>query len=484
MRKWRASVLAVCCASSALALAPAVALAPSWAPTLPWRSFYYSTNDSSVAGALAALSRATHVPVRIEGDVSGRLAGRYTMRPAQFLDVLSQSFALLWYYDGAVIHVVPSSARKSVEIVLNYVAATDAKAKLERAGAEDLRMPVTVSRRCNTLTVSGPSSYVDRVSEFLRHIEDDARDGVATEVHMVPLHYENAADRAFAVANQTVTGAGLATRLQRRTHPVCRSDGETAHGVAAQRLEFDVPLPVFEADARTNSVLVRDRPQRLDADRQLIVRFDQQPRAMSIRTYVLDIAADQFDTLGLDPGQMYQADVEGMDDSKRSNAGPDRVILHDGGSALLAQVGALARSGKARVCIDRNLVTVDHSPVSVDCREVAGADWDGFGNGESRQAMHGPNGGASVVVEPDLSGQGSASVFQLVTTLRENGGLGSLSSDTALFKRGKQKPAASPVRTMLGRGDALVMFDSGAATAAAEEGWNRIVIVVPTPIEG
>lgn len=478
MRKWRASVLAACCASSAFASASGSS------PKLPERPFFYSTNGSSVADALTALSRAAHVPVDIDGDVDGRLAGRYAMRPAQFLDVLSASLGLLWYYDGAVIHVEPVSARKSVEIVFNYVPATQVKAKLERAGVEDHRMPIAVSHRCNMLTVSGPSSYVERVSRFARHIEDEARERVVTDVRVVPLHFENAADRTFAVADQTVTGAGLATRLQRRAHRLCRSEGATTSDTTSQRIEFDAPLPIFEADARTNSVLVRDQPQRIDADRQLVARFDRQPRAMSIRTYVLDVAPDGFDTLGVDRVAAHADDTDGVNDAKVSSAGPGRTILHDGGSALLAQVDALARSGKARVCIDRNLVTVDHAPVSVDCREVDSADWRGLGDGKDRQSMRAFDGGASVVIEPDLSAKGSASLFELVTTVRAATPLRSRDDGVARSRQSPPISAATPVRTMLAKGDALVVFDQGGADAAAGSGWARIVVVVPTPIEG
>jgi type II secretory pathway component GspD/PulD (secretin) len=480
MRKWYAGMFIACCASSALAL-------PS-SPRLSQRPFFYSTNGSSVADALTALSRTVHVPVRIEDEapVQGHLAGRYEMQPEQFLDVLAASFGLIWYYDGAVIHVEPASARASVAIQLNYAVAADVEARLERDAVENARMPISVNAKRNTLTVSGPSSYVDRVSDAVRQIEDDARARVDTVVRAVPLKFENAADRMLALAGQTVTAPGLAARLQQRVRGTEREDASassassaSARTPAPKRLQFDVPLPIFEADARTNAVLVRDRPERIDADRQLIMRFDSKPRAISIRAYVFDVDADAFAALDLNPP-----------DSESGGAPATHMLLHDGATALLAQLHALRQTGKARVCIDRDLVTVDHAPVSIDCREFESIQQDDAGQGsDDKKSRRMGQVGTSIAIEPDLSGKGSASLFQLVTTFSDvrgacpsADGANAVERDRPVKQHGDQ-PTASTVRTTLARGDALVFFDERAKSGRSPDARQRLVVLVPTPID-
>ncbi|MGN6666811.1 MAG: hypothetical protein ACTHKH_07555, partial [Trinickia sp.] len=364
------------------------------------------------------------------------------------------------------------------------------EARLERDAVENARMPISVNATRNTLTVSGPSSYVDRVAAAVRQIEDDARARVDTVVRAVPLKFENAADRMLALTGQTVTAPGLAARLQRRVRGTEREDASASSASAAsaatpapKRLQFDVPLPIFEADARTNAVLVRDRPERIDADRQLIMRFDSKPRAMSIRAYVFDVDADAFAALDLNPS-----------DSESGGAPATHMLLHDGATALLAQLHALRQTGKARVCIDRDLVTVDHAPVSIDCREFVSIEQDDAdGSSEEKGAPRVADDATSVAIEPDLSGKGSASLFQLVTTVRDAGGAyraagdadsGDSGDSVDRSRRNGEQPRPVTVRTTLARGDALVLLTRQGEKTRSAGGQQRLVVLVPMPIEG
>lgn len=462
VRNWCASALMACCVSPAYA-----------APILPWQPFIYSTNGSSVADALTAMGRAVGVPVRFDGDVEGQLAGRYQMRADRFLDVMAASFDLIWYYDGAVVHVQPSGARKSVHLRLNYVSAGAVKALLENQGISDARMPLLVDARRNTLTVSGPASYTDRVADAVRRLEDEACARTETVVRAVPLHFETAADRRLVADGRTISATGLASRLSRRVHRVDGAEGAARWpgGTAPEWREFDAPLPVFEADARTNTILVRDRAGRLDADQALVERFDTKPEAMSIRAYVFDVKADSFDALGLSEA----SSGEGAD------ARPEQALMHDGGVALLEQLHALVGAGKARACVERNLITVDHAPVAVECEEViatAGPDANGSAQANAEQAPGAH--GASVVIVPDLGELASAALFRLVTTVRERDGFGFASSSAA-----EQASRRGPWGTFddtLAAGDALALYEPGAGASDAGDGWKRLVVVVPKPI--
>jgi len=461
-------------------------------PVLPTQPFVYSTDGSSLADVLDALGRQTGVPVRVDRTVHGKVVGRFDLQPAQLLDVLSASFGFLWYYDGAVIHVSPASARNTITMRLNYAAARDVANSLDREGLADAHLPLIADNAHGTLTVSGPPDYNARIVNAARQLEDSARAQVPTSVRIVKLTDENAADRTLSGA--AAVAPGLATRLTWRVHGVPPVAGGGADD-ASPPIEFDAALPIFTADAATNSVLIRDRASRLDDDQALVKRFDTKPQVVSMKAYIYGLDARAFGSLALD-GAQRQAGA---------------LVVHDGAAALLAQVDALTRSGDAHVCVQRDLVAVDHAPVMLSCSEPT-QDGSADEGGESKDSQESqekpalanaasavtpslaasatPSGAAaardeqtSVVIEPDLDGAGSASLFQLVTTLTDTQPFGASSSSSddepphPDVKEGATREDVMP-------GDALVLIGGPKQEDAPHGGARRLVIVVPQVVGG
>ncbi|GAB7524100.1 hypothetical protein PBS_30850 [Paraburkholderia sp. 2C] len=375
----------------AVGAAVLVAAAHAHAANVDWSGgrYVYATNGSSVADALSVFAAGQHLPLRISGAVAGVVSGRFAMPPQQFLDTLCNTYGLVWYYDGAVLQVSTAGEQQRIAIRPNFITPDALLAALDRARVTDTHFPPEVDRTARVLRVHGPASYVEHVRDAAQRFEGDARARTRTTVRVIRLAIATAADQTRAFDGRTLTVPGAATLLRRRFErragnspdaaaPGADAPGADAPGADAQPdpiVEFDAPLPVIEADAVTNSILIRDKPERIDGDGMLAADLDVRPAVVSVQTWVVDI--DPRALAGLQPmlpAQMTAADAA---------AQPVFATVAGGGHALLAQLDALEAARHARLEIARTALTLDRSAAVIDRHEARVAQRVGDGSGHA-----------------------------------------------------------------------------------------------------
>ncbi|WP_116137938.1 secretin N-terminal domain-containing protein [Trinickia diaoshuihuensis] len=333
--------------------------------------FVYRTDGASVADALHVLAAGQQIPLRIDGHLEGVVSGRFSMPPQRFLDVLGRAYGFVWYYDGAALLISPSSAQQSIAIRPHFVSASALRASLEQAGVTDSHFPLVVDSLAQTVQVKGPATYVARIRNAAERFEHDAQKRVRTTVRVFRLSVANAADEVRMIDGRNIVVPGAATLLRRRfdASAAVRADqgevGRQARGAgAAEVVQFDEGLPVIEADAVTNSILIRDRAERIDADGALVAELDLPARLISLQTWVVDVDTDAFGSLAAAlPSAMAGADGP-------SSGAASFGIAPDRGRALLAQLQALAKSGQAGIEISQTALTQDRSPAVIDRHEA------------------------------------------------------------------------------------------------------------------
>jgi len=297
------------------------------------------------------------------------VSGRFAMPPQRFLDVMSRSYGFVWYYDGAVLHVSPANEQAHVTIRPHFLAANALRASLEQAGLADTHFPLAVDAAAQTVNVRGPATYVERIRAAAERFERDAQKRVRLSVRVFRLNAANAADETRVVDGRTLVVPGVATLLRRRfEHPAVASG--TAVSDAPRIVEFDAALPAIEADATTNSILIRDRAERIDADGALVASLDVRAQLVSVQTWVVDVDGDALDALqpALPPAMADGAGAAQATADAREHR--DAGIAPDGGRALLAQLKALARSGRAEIQVSQTALTHDRSPAVIDRHEA------------------------------------------------------------------------------------------------------------------
>ncbi|MGF6955267.1 type III secretion protein C [Paraburkholderia youngii] len=148
-------------------------------------------------------------------------------------------------------------------------------------------------------------------------------------------------------------------------------------------------LPIIQADPRTNSILVRDLPDRMDSHKELIDHLDIKPKLIEIEAHIIDINEDALAQLGVDwrahdshldlqigNGQYSQASYNGnlQPTFGQTAAGFNSVagmaatplggsitaVLGDAGRYLLARVNALQTTDQAKIEASPKVTTLDN----------------------------------------------------------------------------------------------------------------------------
>jgi type II secretory pathway component GspD/PulD (secretin) len=156
---------AVLIVTAALASVGSVSgMEPQW-PVGPYK---YMVIDQDIKGVLTEFGRNVGVPVDVSDQVKGRLRGRLAVAPArEFLDRLCESYGLVWYFDGAVLHVSAKTEIRTELVSIGRLSPAEVSEKLNGLGIADARFPVRSTPDTGVISVSGPPPFVSLVRQTL-----------------------------------------------------------------------------------------------------------------------------------------------------------------------------------------------------------------------------------------------------------------------------------------------------------------------------
>jgi type III secretion protein C len=145
-------------------IAPVQGLEPKWPPG-PYK---YLVIDQSIKDVLTEFGRNIDVPVEVSDQVKGRLRGRLPVATAkEFLNKLCESYGLVWYFDGATLHINAKTEVKTELINIGRLPPDQLTARLNALGIADPRFPVRTTPNGGVVSVSGPPPFVTLVRQTL-----------------------------------------------------------------------------------------------------------------------------------------------------------------------------------------------------------------------------------------------------------------------------------------------------------------------------
>ncbi|MBO7806701.1 secretin N-terminal domain-containing protein, partial [Burkholderia pseudomallei] len=323
-------------AAVALALASHAAALRAVPLAWPLARFDYRVGPVNAADALGELSRRSGIAIDVDARAPCRLDVREALPPRRFVERLARTCGLVSYYDGAVLQLVASDAFEHAAVRLNYATLAELRAALARQRIVDARWRPGYDDAARIARVAGPPRYVALVLAAARALDEAAQTRVRTETRAFRLRARAAADRVVRGDGDgdgdDAVLPGLATRLRRRLE----QDGAEPRAVPGVR-EFTASLPIVDADARSNTVLIRDVPARLAHDARLVAQLDTRPASIRIDAFGATLAPAQLDALGL----------RWRDGAPASGASRDAGVARDGSRASAGGrlVGASRPSG-------------------------------------------------------------------------------------------------------------------------------------------
>jgi type II secretory pathway component GspD/PulD (secretin) len=149
---------------------------------LPAGPYNYIVIDQELRDALIEFGRNVGVPIEVSDQIKGRLRGRVTVSTAeQFMKLVSDSYGLVWYYDGAVLHVSAENEVRTETLITGTVTAAALTQSLDRLGFSDQRFAIR-SASNGVISASGPPAYIALVRQTIATITKSEEPRTAREV--------------------------------------------------------------------------------------------------------------------------------------------------------------------------------------------------------------------------------------------------------------------------------------------------------------
>ena len=383
------------------------------AATMPnaGRPVTITAREQPIGAFLQDLFATMDVPAAISPSLAGTVNGSFSGPAEKVLRDVSRVYNLITYYDGAVMHVVPTSelARRT------YAVAPAVGDRLMREVADmSLTDPRNTLRRSadGNMIATGARRFVEQVDELLRagQAQDAPAPTGAADFRVFYLRYAWATDVTMTVGGRQVVVPGVASILRslvdspraggyalgrevllRPTLPSLKGQGLIGQGVsnkaptgeAARNAAVDnlvtalartaqpgdsasapaaAPDPSqirIEADQRLNAVIVRDSAERLPRYEQLIASLDVEPQSLEIEATIIDVNTDKARELGIEwrwSNDGRSASFSGAVPST-GNGGVASVVLGSLGQ-FFARIRALQTEGAARIVSSPQVVTL------------------------------------------------------------------------------------------------------------------------------
>ena len=420
------------------------------------------------------------VPATISSDVHGTVTGHFDMSPQRFLDTLSSTFGLVWFYDGTVLSISDVNSVTRQVVKLDHASTDDLANALTQLHIDSPRFPIVYDASQGTALVSGPAPYVQLVSDVAKRLDENAEQRSGSVIRVYKLQHAWAADHNVEIDGKSVTVPGVASVLAGMYHPKgARGPGlggpggfdyRAAREPTMQRVQpmqdvsgsasgngltggLNPPLPssmpsggsvgtglsgllngmgaggsatsgmptlsglssamyggdgdgagisgsapqslpVIEADPRTNSVLIRDVPQREGQYQSLIDQLDVKPKLIEIEAHIIEIDDNALKQLGVDwrahnshvdlqtgtgltqqngyngniqPTFGTQTLADGTTVIDTTPAGASlTAVLGNAGRYLLARIDALQQSNLARIDASPKVATLNNVEAIMD----------------------------------------------------------------------------------------------------------------------
>jgi type III secretion protein C len=329
---------------------------------LPKKNFVYDAKQIPLADVLRDFAGGVGIPIVIAEGVSGTVNANFSLTPRAFLDLVSRSFGLIWYFDGTVLHIYPSSQIQSRLFKLTGPNAAELPAKLASFGILDPRYPVSAItvNGGSLLFVSGPPRHIELIEALVDVTSSVGQEASPEIIRSFTLEHASAVDRVVQGTRlpglaTTLTGifgkgdagpdgamAGIdpALAAQTKIYDQAVSAQEAAFGKPEDRarqlaearnmagsmaragndpkgtggrspsaIQVVAPpaagkpketQPVFSAHEATNTVIVRATAQQMETVAALIKQLDVPNHMVEVEATIIDISSDEVRSLGFD----------------------------------------------------------------------------------------------------------------------------------------------------------------------------------------
>jgi type III secretion protein C len=404
--------------------------------------------------------------------------GRFTGSAAKAFNTVVVSSSLLPYFDGGSLYLYASTETQRKVINVPPASAQRLVSTLVQMRLHDGRYNLfTAVPASGFIQVTGAKPFVDQIQEVARSVQLSAPSS-PEQIAVFPLQHAWAWDITLESAGKSIVVPGVASLLRTllggngsvsitppaksrasvqrlggkgfasgvQTDGMAEADAAASALAAAGAAERSEEVqrnnnpngPTVTAEVRSNSVIVRDAPDRLPRYADLIKALDVEPLMIELETTIVDVNNDQLQQLGVNwrqtgnkasvlQGNGTSSDLALQRGTPLPNITPTGLgltwstVLNSGN--LLARISALASDGTARVVSRAQVATLANLESAISSTQTGFVKVGGFQSVD----LFPVTATTSVRITPQVFTRGSRSVVSMVVAIRDGSFTESLS---------------------------------------------------------
>ncbi len=295
------------------------------------------THDEDIRDTLKSIATLNKTPITFGKGVDMKVTVQYENAPLKSsFKALINSYGLSYYWDGCSIHVFNPETRDTKDelIRLENLKIGEVKRALERFGLIKKEIRIVFDDLTNTILLTGTEREIKNIKDVIEVLESakGKQVDVKPEIRYYPIAYAKVEDTKITVGKQEVVVKGLVTVLtevldlskigeKEKKIEVAESketetetpqeegkkiSSEISSKARVIKRIIDAEAGTIASDVRTNQLIIRDYPEKLDTYGEIIKQLDKPLKMVNIDIIILQASKGFAREFGIGYAGMYQ----------------------------------------------------------------------------------------------------------------------------------------------------------------------------------
>jgi len=395
---------------------------PAFSAPVPWPevTFTYIADNRDLSYVLKSFVRTFGIELKASQaaldwriSINGKMT---TTSPSEFLNQLSATYGLQWFYYAGSLHVSRNFESTTRTISSDASSIGNLRRALIDLGIVENKFGWGEFPDRGIAMVSGPSAYVELVAWAVSTMPVPQKE---QEIRVFLLKHAQVDDRVITYRDQQITTVGVATIIRNLSagesgrsgtniqfnasglatpatlsglergdsknneSSLLKDQNSSADGGRGSRNSTDDARrrPVIQADSRLNALVIKDIPSRMPVYEELIKALDVPSKLIEIEAVIVDVNSTRVAELGIDWGGRNGNVAGGFGTPQKTpdsmtgtivlgNKVNPTTVIPDAGSFLMARLKILESDGDARIVSRPSILTLDNLGALIDLSET------------------------------------------------------------------------------------------------------------------
>ena len=417
------------------------------------KTFTRNSFDEDIKDVLKAIARMNDTPITFGEGVTDTITMEFRDKPLRAtFQQLTERYGLAYYWDADTLHVYKPdiSKTKDVLVQLEHLEMDDVKSALQRFGLLKKEIRIVFDEPTNTILLTGTEREINNIQEVIAVLEASVEkpDPAKPEIRHYPLSYARVVNTEILIGRKTVTVKGVVsiltevlhlTQLGEKKDLVVSRQAESSRVITRQKGDIykkvfleekkipeeasetkkdlmsplksqaqlikrliDAEAGTIASDSRTNQIIIRDYPDKLDEYAKIIKVLDKPTKMVAISVHIVEASKDFEREFGIGyagtresedgnvpAGGTSEFARNNVEDSLGNNLNVENLIplgaaaldltgyglagtflYRAGDTTLAATLSAAETKGLGRIINKSTLLTMDNMQAIVDAKST------------------------------------------------------------------------------------------------------------------